>query len=380
MINRRIAFFLMIVCLLGAMQASARGTSTPPSQGEWGILFESNQNGRNGLYWIQPDNNQVDQIVSYDTLLKTYRGFANGFNLSPDGKQIAISVSVMSFDKSSIYPSGIYLFTPATTQTRQMLTYTDSVTLAPISWSPDGKSLAFCSIPVANQVDQSLKIINTETLEVKTVMHPWSIFQWQGGTAITLDSGCASWLDEDTLLFAATVIPPRINSIVTASYSALFEIEADGSNLRQITPNGMDALFSQFSGLPVNLLHEKSEIVYLCHTDLASPLIANHICEMDMNTLQSRQVVNLGDFSITAQTGLFPVTPDHEVGEPETSSAFMTKGKIVHHLDTAPDGRIVLNILTTSTYLEEIYLYDPAQNTLTDLTAGSSIQWFYRTS
>ena len=95
--KQQIIVFLIVIGFLGILPVSAQTTPTS-SQGEWGILFESNTNGRNGLYWMPPDANTVDQIVSYDTLLKTYSGFTNGFNLSPDGRQIAISVSVMSFD------------------------------------------------------------------------------------------------------------------------------------------------------------------------------------------------------------------------------------------------------------------------------------------
>ncbi len=380
MAKQRIIFFLIVIGFLGILPVSAQNTAGS-SPGEWGILFESGANGRSGLYWMSPDAKTVTEIVSYDTLFKSYPGFTNGFNLSPDGTQIALSVSRMSFDPPSSAPSGIYLFLPATTQSQSVFLYTDNTSIAPVSWSPDGKMLAFCTVSVARETDQSLNIVNLETHKITTVLQPWLIFDWNGGKASTELDGCANWLNDNTLIFTAKISPLAADLNLASPYSALFEVAPDGSDLRQITPAGVDVSFSLFGMGSIQLIKEKDEVDYMCQTDPMAPLTVNKICQMNLQTFETHQIVDLADFGLSSQTGLFPVTPDGEIGEDESGSsqALTTEGKIVTALDAAPDGRIVLGILPTSTNIGEIELYDPAPNTMTDLGEGSYPRWFYRT-
>jgi Tol biopolymer transport system component len=230
-----------------APASTAPATETPVSIGptfaafpapnvEGQIVFEdAGDNFVNTQIWIEnADGSNVRKIVS-DAFTD------NGVSLSPDGTMVAFyqladpnafgRIMLAKLDGSDIREL----------ETGSRQEGCDAGPEGTNPWSPDGHRLAFtrtCFGREGSYVGQGLWTVNLDGTEPREVTHnaPEKPCPPPFDSCAPLEDHRASWSpDGKRLAFA------RIDTSMSLERSAIFTIDVDGKNLRQVTPWKLDA-------------------------------------------------------------------------------------------------------------------------------------------
>jgi Tol biopolymer transport system component len=176
------------------------------------ILFVSNRSGGTELYRMRSDGTDVAQLTSDD-------GFHGSPRYSPDGTQIAFAGDVNG--------PGIYLISDAGSKPQQ-LTHDLQVGPIDLAWSPDGRFLVYSTSAGGHSIDL------------------YTVDPVDGSIHRLTTSGdvcCPAWqplLGESSP--SPSALGPKSNGAISfrSVDGAVYEVQPDGSGLRQLFPASKD--------------------------------------------------------------------------------------------------------------------------------------------
>lgn len=312
--------------LLFVMDTASTGSDT--LEGEWGILFTTEQQGETGLFWMRPDGAHVERLFRFDDLETPLLVRPRGV-LSPDGSKLAVTLA----DLTSPYQR----FSLLDMQTRALTSLTsDDVFGKFFYWSPDSRQIAYLSDISGGR----LYLIDIETRQERLISVSDDLDSLRGNSYfINMD-----WSPDGQTLALTYLREDRVAMIGDLT---IVLINKDGSNMRR-------ALQPHNWGLSPAWASE-TILYYVCRAP-SERLV--RLCALDVPRELS---VSIRDFT-----------------------ALLPPQGYIKTLDAAPDGRLVFSF-DDGSGRDRLYTFQLESRTLVDLTAISGIRgtnpiWFFRSA
>jgi Tol biopolymer transport system component len=296
---------LLVLLLIGLLPASAQEV-------EIRLVLTSRYAEPPQLYTSQTDGSDIQPFEGNFEV----GGSVVSFSQSPDHSKIAY---ISRKDRDGVYPTNELIVYDLESGKNTQLT-NDGLEKGYVNWLPDSTTLVYLALGPEGRYDE-IRSLNLTSGETQTLVTAQSIAEAIGLEMVIIRE---LWISPD-----GTKLVGWVKTGLPEVYSILVVMDADGTNIRQLTSNE-DRVSSPTWGTT-------SDYVFFDHLSDINPTDPYHEIyriNINANPLVPELVINLRD-----------LTSDEEL-------------QAIKDLSVMPDGRIVWQLYSS----QNLYVFDPATN------------------
>lgn len=263
----KLSLILIIIVLVGSLNISGKSEAQSSNRR---IMFLSDYQGSWAIYTMQPNGTEVEQLIDVNV---EEGGRLTSASLSPDGTRLAVSSSK---DRGTGRAVDEIFIVDMITETVTSLT-NDGLNNTFPRWSPDSQHLAYLSEGIDTFAKVYVMDFTTGTRQLLVTNDSLNaVVPHEAGPRIRQLDWSA---DGSQLVLSGQIGLPDVSNM-------LIVVNADGSNPRQITPEGF------MIGPHVAWGSDSNLVFASCEQDENS-----EICLVNLQTLQTIVITDL-DVSI----------------------------------------------------------------------------------